>query len=44
MSKNPAERLAMLIALNEYTYKNNKSEKLIFKNARITFSAYEYIP
>jgi len=44
MDKSPAERLMMMKALNEYAYKNIEGEKLIFKNARLVFSSYEYIP
>ena len=44
MDKSPAERLMMMRVLNEYAYKNIKGEKLIFKNARLIFSNYEYIP
>jgi hypothetical protein len=38
------ERLILMRKLNEYAYKNITGEKLIFKNAHIIFSGYEYIP
>ncbi|MDI1354886.1 MAG: hypothetical protein PSX36_08210 [bacterium] len=44
MQKSPAELLAMMQQLNFYAFRNVKGKKLKFKNAKIIFSGYEYIP
>ena len=44
MEKSPVERLAIMFQLINYAFKSSKKQKLIFKNAKIIFSGYEYIP
>ena len=44
LSISPLERLELMRKLNDYAYKNSVGERLIFKNAHIIFSGYEYIP
>lgn len=44
MNISSIERLQLMRELNNYAYKNISGEKLIFKNAHIIFSGYEYIP
>ncbi len=44
LDKKPKELLRMLLELNKYAYKNVNAEKLVFKNAPLIFSSYEYIP
>jgi hypothetical protein len=44
LNLDPVNRLLNMRKLNEYAYKNISGKKLLFKNARIIFSNYEYIP
>jgi hypothetical protein len=38
------ERLELIRKLNDYAYKNIIGERLLFINAHIIFSSYEYLP
>lgn len=38
------DRLLAMRMLNDYVFKNYPKEKFTFKNSRINFSSYEYIP
>lgn len=43
LSISPVERLELMRKLNDYAYKNIIGERLVFKNAHIIFSGYEYL-
>ena len=40
----PIERLQLMRKLNDYAYKNNKTEKILTNPTKLIFTSYEYIP